>query len=782
MKKTIKMLCIFIFAFIIFSIGNKVEANSIQSISMDIFVDNKGDAYVTETWKCNVTQGTEVYHPYYNLGKSSIKNLKVTDGSNKYKTESSWNTSGTLSSKAGKCGINKISNGVELCWGISSYGSHTYIAEYTITNFVSETEDAQMIYWTLIPYEFSNSIGKVYIKIHTDFDIADTIDVWGYGNYGGTAYVYDGYIEMQSDGILNTNEYMTILVKFPLGTFNATNKLNHDFDYYFDMAEKGTTKYKSTSVNEEKIIEILITILVFAVPTLIKIRKKHLENVDNKGDLEFGLEGKKIPKDVPYFRDIPCQKDIYRAYYIGYKYGIIKNKTNLLGAIILKWLKDGIIRIEEKETGKIFKKENTVIVLKETNPELLTDPKEKELFNMLYKASFDGYLESREFEAWCKLSYSKILDWFDEILFSEKMKLKNEGLIKVIEKVKYNIFKTKVCVATPELKQEALELAGLKRYLKDYTLIHEREAVEVQLFEEYLIFAQIMGIAKKVAKEFKDLYPEVIEQSHFTSYDYIMFVHTSSYRGISAAQTAKVRAESYSSGGGGFSSGGGGGGSFGGGGGGRRLPLILVAKLFGKHLPKMGRKVIIKIYLQSKTKKRGAIFMQIKITGKELKVTEAINDYVERKMERIAKYFEDAEADVMIKVEKNIQIAEIKVSANGESFRAVTEDKDLYASIDKDIDILEGQIRKAKTKKERMLKDSTLKVLEVEAPVHEVTDEILKTEYYEIKPMTPEDAKLKLQERPTQMFLTFVNVETGKVNVIHKLKDGKNFGLIEPEA
>ena len=174
--------------------------------------------------------------------------------------------------------------------------------------------------------------------------------------------------------------------------------------------------------------------------------------------------------------------------------------------------------------------------------------------------------------------------------------------------------------------------------------------------------------------------------------------------------------------------------------------------------------------------------MQIKITGKELKVTDAINDYVERKMERIAKYFDDAEADVVIRVEKTAQIAEMKVSANGEVFRAVTEDKDLYASIDKDIDILEGQIRKAKTKKERMLKDSTLKVLEVGETVHEVTDEILKTEYYEIKPMTPEDAKLKLQERPTQMFLTFVNVETGKVNVIHKLKDGKNFGLIEPEA
>lgn len=174
--------------------------------------------------------------------------------------------------------------------------------------------------------------------------------------------------------------------------------------------------------------------------------------------------------------------------------------------------------------------------------------------------------------------------------------------------------------------------------------------------------------------------------------------------------------------------------------------------------------------------------MQIKITGKELKVTEAINDYVERKMERIDKYFENAEADVVIKVEKALQIAEIRVLANGEVFRAVTEDKDLYASIDKDIDILEGQIRKFKTKKERMLKDSTLKVLEVEVPEREIADEIVKTSYYDIKPMTPEDAKLKLQERPTNTFLTFVNVETGKVNVIHRLKDNKNYGLIEPEA
>ena len=174
--------------------------------------------------------------------------------------------------------------------------------------------------------------------------------------------------------------------------------------------------------------------------------------------------------------------------------------------------------------------------------------------------------------------------------------------------------------------------------------------------------------------------------------------------------------------------------------------------------------------------------MEIKVTGKELKITDAINDYIERKMDRIEKYFENAEAEVIARVERNTQIAEIKVMANGETFRAVTEDKDLYASIDKDIDILEGQIRKYKTKKEKMQKESSLKELNAQKAVHEVEDEILKVEYYELKPITPEDAKLILEEKPTQMFLTFVNQDSGKVNVIHRLKDGKNYGLIQPEA
>ena len=177
--------------------------------------------------------------------------------------------------------------------------------------------------------------------------------------------------------------------------------------------------------------------------------------------------------------------------------------------------------------------------------------------------------------------------------------------------------------------------------------------------------------------------------------------------------------------------------------------------------------------------------MKIKITGKELKITEAINDYVEKKLDRIDKYFENAEADVTLRTEKNEQIAEICVLAGGEKYRAVTEDKDMYASIDKDIDILEGQIRKMKTKKDQQNMTESIRnkeMLRESEPVKELEGEIVKTLYYDIKPLSPEDAKLKLEEKMQDKFLTFINIETGKVNVIYRLRDNKNFGIVEPEA
>lgn len=177
--------------------------------------------------------------------------------------------------------------------------------------------------------------------------------------------------------------------------------------------------------------------------------------------------------------------------------------------------------------------------------------------------------------------------------------------------------------------------------------------------------------------------------------------------------------------------------------------------------------------------------VKLTITDKELKATEAIKEYIEEKLTRVEKYFGDEEilANVKLKAEKNYQVAEMYISANGVSFKAVTEDKDLYASIDKDIDIIEGQIRKVKTKKEKMQKDNSIKQITITGEDEvSIDDEVLKTLHYDIKPMSLEDAKMLLKEKQGSLFLPFVDSSNNKVCVIYKLNDGKNFGIVEPEA
>ena len=571
MKKSIfKIVYLTVFILIILSIKNIVSANSISSINMDIYVDNNGNAEVTEVWSCYTNQGTECYHPYYNLGNSKITNLRVSDNKGRsYEQSSSWDTDDTMSEKAYKCGINNIYNGVELCWGISNYGSNIYTVKYNISNFVSELTDSQMMYWTLIPYDFSNTIGSVKIKIYADKSFSKEIPVWGYGNYGGLCYVDNGAIYMQSDGALDKSEYMTFLAKFQKETFNTSNVLEKDFDYYFQMAEGGSTKYiKKQKSLFSKIFGIFAVLINFIFPIIIIIISSAVES-NKKFGFKYGESGKKIPKDVAYYRDIPCNGDVFRAYYIAYQYNIMKNKTDLLGAIILKWIKAGIIRTEQRNGEKIFKKEETVIILRDNPKHQFENKMETKLFNYMYIASKDGILENKEFEKWCKSSYEKILDWFDDILEEERDKLITDGLILVDQSRKYFGKRT----ATQELKEEALKIAGLKKFLLEYTLIQERYAIEVELFEDYLIYAQLLGIAKQVSKQFKELYPDMIEQTNYGSYDSIIYINYCASHGVSSANSARAAAESYSSGGGGFSSGGGGGGSFGGGGGRRRFSL-----------------------------------------------------------------------------------------------------------------------------------------------------------------------------------------------------------------
>ena len=557
--------------FFIFLFISNIRANTISSIDMDIKIDESGTAHVTEIWKANLNQGTEGYRAYDNLGNANITNFKVIENNIEYQTLSSWDSNDSFDEKAYKAGIcNQSSNYVELCWGISKYGSHEYVLSYDIEGFVVGLNDSQMVYWQLIPNELAKQTRNVSIKIYSDFEYPDTLDVWGYGNYGGYAYVYDGYIEMSNES-LDSDEYMTILVKFDSDTFNTINVIDKDFNYYYEMAEDGAEHYidNSNSFGHKLMnfiigmISVLWNLFIWLIIIFALVKSSKNSGLKSgKFTLDFGEKGKKLPKDVNMFRDIPCNKDIYRAYWVAYNYNLMKKQTDFLGVILLKWLKEKHIKIESKTVGKVFKKEDTTIIFEEQTPAMATEL-EYNLYKYMKEASKDNILESKEFEKWCTSHYSTILNWFDKVLDYENEKLVQEGKLEKTERVDFKIFKSTVYKVDPLMYDEAIQMKGLKEFFNYFSNMKDKEAIEVNLWEEYLMYAQIFGVADKVAKQFKELYPDVI-----TDYDYdsIIFVNTISYSGMNSATSARSRAQSYSSGGGGFSSGGGGGGSFGGGG------------------------------------------------------------------------------------------------------------------------------------------------------------------------------------------------------------------------
>ncbi len=174
--------------------------------------------------------------------------------------------------------------------------------------------------------------------------------------------------------------------------------------------------------------------------------------------------------------------------------------------------------------------------------------------------------------------------------------------------------------------------------------------------------------------------------------------------------------------------------------------------------------------------------MKLNFTGKNIEVTEALKDVTEKKLGKLDKYFQgDVEGNVVYSVERNRKIIEITINLPGTILRAEEYSDDMYAAIDKAVDILERQIRKHKTKlQRRYINGETIRFENIE-PLQEEEDKpkVVRTKRFDMKPMSVEEAILQM-ELLRHNFFVFMNADSDDINVLYKRKDG-NYGLIEPE-
>lgn len=173
--------------------------------------------------------------------------------------------------------------------------------------------------------------------------------------------------------------------------------------------------------------------------------------------------------------------------------------------------------------------------------------------------------------------------------------------------------------------------------------------------------------------------------------------------------------------------------------------------------------------------------MKIVISGKNMEVTSALKNVVEKKLQKLDKYFNPAvEMHATLSVQKNRQIIEVTIPFGGIVLRGEEGTDDMYTSIDAVVDKIERQIRKQKTKLQRRNYGDSLRYQSIPEP-EEIKDEprIVKTKKFAIKPMSSEEAVLQM-ELLGHSFFVFENAENDEVNVVYKRKDG-NYGLIESQ-
>lgn len=174
--------------------------------------------------------------------------------------------------------------------------------------------------------------------------------------------------------------------------------------------------------------------------------------------------------------------------------------------------------------------------------------------------------------------------------------------------------------------------------------------------------------------------------------------------------------------------------------------------------------------------------MKFTIHGKKLEVTDAIKDYIESKIGRLDKYFEDPSninTTVVIKLVGKKQVVEVTINTHSFVIRGEESNNDLYASIDLVSDKIERQIRKNKTRMHKKINKDKIKDfnLEYEVENEEKSDVIVKRKIIETKPMDEEEAILQM-ELLGHDFFVFKNASTDEFNILYKRKDG-NYGIIE---
>ena len=535
----------------------------LNDLQIHVTLHDNGDADILEKREMSIDgEGTECYIVIGNLNGSQIKNFSVTDETGReYINEGSWNINRSRQQKANRCGIvSKGSGGYELCWGLGSSGERTYIVSYTVTDLVRSYTESDGFNFMFFAHNVKPSPESADIEIelegHPEGFSPDSTKIWAFG-FPGSIDFEEGSVVASANEALTPSNYMVVLMELEKGVIHPKMSGNGSFKDVrkkaFETGPGGKSDYKEMTW-WDKTKNQLENVVVYLFGLFIA----GLVGLAGWVGISRRKERKNLEKNVDWYRQVPTDPNLIRANSImeAYKFAGNGNRDNLISAMILRMIRTSTLRIEnhyleptglKKLIGGEGKYQDCIVIgdYDEQN-RLLNTSAMKRLYNIfLQAAGEDRILQPKELKKW--------------------MSRNEDDVMKFIEALKPNV-SIKECRRNIE---EVKQIYGLKKFLNDFTLANERHISEVNLWNDYLVYATLFGIGDQLMRDMKKINPEYLQMNEITrnmTDQTVLPVFTAA--ALQSTHSVQRAVNSRNSGSGGSSSIGGGGGFSGGGSGG----------------------------------------------------------------------------------------------------------------------------------------------------------------------------------------------------------------------
>ena len=624
MKLVVKKLIFFLLLFILFIILGNITSNAssdlfLNYLTFDVNVNTDGSMDVTETWDIDIEDTNTLFKTFKtdSTKYSDISNVKVvetTNGINRPFRE--INT--IMYHVTENCYYGKINSdgNFEIAWGVgmdNSSGDRKYQITYTVEDAIAKYNDYAELYWQFVGDDFEIDARSVSgtITLPQSAVSKDEIKVWGHTeDLNGEIYTTNlDTIQFNLDGF-NSGRYVEIRTLFPTEMITSSARTKN-VDILDSVIEEETVWANEANAKRARrdTINIVIIVVAYSIALLVSIlciRKAIKIYNEQKGNRAYVPE-----QELKYFRELPRQ-DATPAQAVKVLY--IKILPNILGRIVSATLLDlNLKRYIDFKIEKEKKKEKiTIEILNENSSDLPKD--EKIIFDFLKDAcEGNNQITVKEFKKYIeKVPPSKIQGFKNNVDLRTKEELISLGIHdKEQEKIykKYSsstslfitilfftIFiaaimisevntivigasaiviistiismimvgkaKKKVNIYTQKGVDEREKWKGLIKYMEDFSMLDEKEVPDIVLWEHFLVYATAFGIAEKVLKQLKVVYPDLEQNLDVNTYTYMhIMLHTNFSSSFSNAISTSM-SSAYSSatgGGGGFSGGGGGG-------------------------------------------------------------------------------------------------------------------------------------------------------------------------------------------------------------------------------